>query len=115
MKYLVTMAAVAFLVLPVSTAAAQELDPVVEEIVGLWRLEFTTPDDVDREPLIAVGRIYDELVAYYVGEGALEMFDECFLRQFCRSWVRQSLLIKPQLPDAIKANGIFWAFFWHKH
>ena len=76
MKYLVTMAAVAFLVLPVSPAAAQELDPVVEEIVGLWRLEFTDPNDVDQEPLIAVGRIYDELVAWYVGQGALELFDE---------------------------------------
>lgn len=76
MKYLVSMSAVAFLVLPLSAVAAQELDPVVEEIVGLWKLEFTTPDDVDREPIIAIGRMYDKLVAWYVAEGSLEAFEK---------------------------------------
>ena len=68
MRSFLSMAA--FISLVGSAAAANltdaEVKSVNKEVVGAWKLEFTTPDDVARTPIVLVGRQHQELVAWYV-------------------------------------------------
>ena len=72
------MAVLALFALPV---AAADLDLVAKDIVGVWRLDFTTPDDVEMTPTVIVGRQHDELVAWYIGkEQKLQAFKNVRLK-----------------------------------
>jgi hypothetical protein len=53
---------------------ATQFESATKEIVGTWQLEFTTPDDVKRNPIVLVGRQYQELVAWYVEKDKPETF-----------------------------------------
>ena len=71
----------AVLALSASPLAAADLDLVAKDIVGVWRLDFTTPDDVEMTPTVIVGRQHDELVAWYIGkEQKLEAFKDVHLK-----------------------------------
>ena len=73
MKYLLAMAAVALFALPSDAATTKE-------IVGVWKLDFTTPDDVKRTPTILIGRQHQTLVAWYVEKDKPEAFKEVRLK-----------------------------------
>jgi hypothetical protein len=71
-----TCAFVALVACSVLPARAADLDAVAKDIVGGWRLEFTSPDQVKRTPTVIVGRQRDELVAWYVENDRPEAFKE---------------------------------------
>lgn len=77
MRVFLSMVASALLVLP---AGAGEVESAAKDIVGVWRLDFTAPDDVERTPTVIVGRQRDELVAWYVEEDKLEAFHDVCLK-----------------------------------
>ena len=54
--------------------AASEVESAAKQIVGAWKLEFTTPDEVKRTPMVLVGRQYQKLVAWYVEKDRPESF-----------------------------------------
>lgn len=73
MKTFVSIAACAVVALP---AAAADVDKAARKAVGAWQLEFTTPENDQRTPIVIVGRQRDELVAWYVAEAEPEEFSE---------------------------------------
>lgn len=73
MRTLCLIAVLAFVATPTRGA---ELDDAVKDIIGPWKLEFTTPDDVERAPMVVVGRQNDDLVAWYIEKGKPEAFKE---------------------------------------
>ena len=73
MKMFATLLLVTACALP---SQAADLDAVAKDIVGGWQLEFTSPDDVHRTPIVIVGRQLDELVAWYVENGQPEPFKD---------------------------------------
>jgi hypothetical protein len=89
MKYLLSLAAVAYLALTAN--AATDLDGAAKDIVGAWKLDFTTPDDVQRTPLVVVGRQHQELVAWYVENETPQAFQTVSLQDDALS-----LTIRPQ-------------------
>ena len=54
--------------------AASEVAEAAKDVVGAWRLEFTTPENETRKPIVLVGRQYEEFAAWYVEESAPESF-----------------------------------------
>lgn len=77
MRVFLSMVASALLVLP---AGAGEVESAAKDIVGVWRLDFTTPDDVQRTPTVIVGRQREELVAWYLEKDKLEAFQDVCLK-----------------------------------
>ncbi len=65
MKRIATLTLLACFVLPSLTLEA-DIKDTAKQIVGPWKLTMTTPDGESREPLILIGRQYDQLVAWYV-------------------------------------------------
>lgn len=57
--------------LPASAANVKEIAP---EVVGAWRLSFTTPDGVHRSPTVVVGRQGSELAAWYIDKDKPQAF-----------------------------------------
>jgi len=77
MKVFLCMMASALLAWP---AGAGELESAAADVVGVWRLDFTTPDDVKRTPTVIVGRQRQELVAWYLEKDKLEAFQDVRLQ-----------------------------------
>lgn len=78
MKLFSVMTVLALFALP---ANAADVDSAAKDIVGAWRLDFTTPDDVKMTPTVIVGRQHDELVAWYIGkENKIEAFKDVHLK-----------------------------------
>ena len=50
----------------VAAPRSSDVAESAKKIVGAWKLEFTTPDDVDRSPIVLVGREHQKFVAWYV-------------------------------------------------
>jgi len=76
MKSYLSFAVVAALTIPALGAkpTASEFEAAAKQIVGAWRLEFTTPDDVERTPMVLVGRQHDKLVAWYIEKDKPQSF-----------------------------------------
>ncbi|MHB8971594.1 MAG: hypothetical protein ACYC3X_18515 [Pirellulaceae bacterium] len=53
---------------------------VDQKIVGVWKLQFTTPDGVQRAPYVIVGRQYQTYVAWYIGDKQPEKFRDVQLK-----------------------------------
>lgn len=53
---------------------------VDRKIVGVWKLQFTTPDVVQRTPLVILGRQYKTYVAWYIGDKQPEKFRDVQLK-----------------------------------
>jgi len=77
MRVFLSLVASALLALP---AGAGELESAAKEIVGVWQLDFTTPDDVERTPTVIVGRQRQELVAWYLEKDNLQAFQDVRLK-----------------------------------
>lgn len=77
MRLFLSMAALALLALP---ASANELESAAKEMVGVWRLDFTTPDGERRTPTVIVGRQRQELVAWVVEKDKPEAFKDICLK-----------------------------------
>ena len=71
MNRIVTLTALACFASPalISRADTSDVDRLV---IGPWQLRMTTPDDQPREPVVLIGRQYDDYVAWYVGDDGLE-------------------------------------------
>lgn len=76
MKLFLTILAVGMLAMP---ARAASFDEAAREIVGVWKIEFTTPDGGFQEPYVVVGRQYREFVAWYVNGGERQAFSKVTL------------------------------------
>ena len=76
MRSYLSLVAVAALTIPAFAAnpTASKVDSAAKQIFGAWQLDFTTPDDVKRTPMVLVGRQYQELVAWYVEKDKPEAF-----------------------------------------
>jgi hypothetical protein len=76
MRSYLSIVAIAALTVPVVAAnpTATQVESAAKQIVGAWKLEFTTPDDVKRTPMVLVGRQHQELVAWYVEKDKPESF-----------------------------------------
>ncbi|MHB8864671.1 MAG: hypothetical protein ACYC6N_19875 [Pirellulaceae bacterium] len=79
MKRIVLMTALACFALPIVSVAADPGD-LDRQILGAWRLQFTAPDGVSRTPVVILGRQYDEYVAWYVGDGKPQPFQDVQLQ-----------------------------------
>lgn len=55
-------------------ASAADIQAIAPDVVGAWRLTFTTPDGVERTPTVVVGRQHEELVAWYIDKGEPQAF-----------------------------------------
>lgn len=77
MRVLCLFAVMAFLA---PAASGAELDDSIKDIVGVWRLDFTSPDDVHRTPVVVVGKQNDELVGWYVGKDNRQPFESIRLK-----------------------------------
>ncbi len=77
MRTLCLIAVLAFVAAP---ARGADVNDAVKSIVGPWKLEFTTPDDVERSPMIVVGRQNSDLVAWYIEDGERQEFKEVKLQ-----------------------------------
>lgn len=65
---------------PLGLALAEARDQLDEQILGAWQLEFTTPDGVERRPLMILGREYDRYVAWGVLDGQRQPFRSVEIR-----------------------------------
>lgn len=72
MKLLVSLG---LLLLGAASASAANENAIAPQVVGAWQLDVSTPDGVDRSPIIVVGRQHDELLAWYIDEGDPEAFE----------------------------------------
>ncbi len=80
MKRLVMMTiALACLALPAvaDEAGTKEVD---QQVLGAWRLAFTAPDGVHRNPVVVVGRQYKSYVAWYLADDVLQPFQNVQLQ-----------------------------------
>ena len=73
MKRIVLTTVLVCIALPAMVVRADSND-VDKQILGAWKLEFTTPDGVERTPLVLVGRQYDKYAAWHVGDNRIEPF-----------------------------------------
>ncbi len=71
MKRIATLTVLACITLPAVALQADTSD-IDKQIIGVWQLSMTTPEGENREPIVLVGRQYDEYVAWYVGNDGLE-------------------------------------------
>lgn len=54
----------------VSPATAADVEPSdIAEIVGVWKLDLTTPDGEKKTPIVIVGFQVDEFVAWHLADG----------------------------------------------
>ena len=76
MRSYLSFVAVVAIAMPVVAAkpTATPVESAAKQIVGAWKLEFTTPDNVERTPIVLVGRQHQELVAWYVDNEKPEAF-----------------------------------------
>jgi hypothetical protein len=51
-----------------------------KQILGVWQLQFTTPDGTAREPVVVLGKQYDQYVAWSIVNGQPEPFRSVELR-----------------------------------
>jgi len=79
MKRIVLTTALACVVLPAMTVMADSTD-VDKQMLGAWKLEFTTPDGVERTPVVLVGRQYTRYAAWHVSDDQLEPFTDVQLK-----------------------------------
>ena len=79
MKRLVVLMTVACLVMPAAVGKAGSND-VDQQIVGAWQLQCTTPDGVQRTPIVIVGRQYQKYVAWYIGDKEPQPFENVQLQ-----------------------------------
>jgi len=79
MKRLVVTTALACIALPAMAVRADSKD-VDKQILGAWKLEFTTPDGVERTPVVLVGRQYTKYAAWHVGDDQIEPFTDVQLK-----------------------------------
>lgn len=57
----------------VAKAAPSDVD---KQVLGPWKLQMTTPDGVDRDPTVIVGRQFEKYVAWYVDDDEPQRFKE---------------------------------------
>lgn len=50
------------------------------QILGVWQMQFTTPDGVARDPVVVLGKQYDQYVAWSIVNGQPEPFRSVELR-----------------------------------
>lgn len=76
MRSVLSIAVFVLLVGPAAAAdlTVEQVETAQKEIVGAWKLDFTTPDYVRRTPIVLVGRQFRELVAWYIEENEPEAF-----------------------------------------
>lgn len=76
MRSVLSIAAFMLLVAPVATAdlTSAQIDTATEEIIGPWKMDFTTPDGVQRTPMVVIGRQHRELVGWYIEKDEPEPF-----------------------------------------
>lgn len=60
--------------------ARAEANDVDRQILGAWKLQFTTPDGVQRTPVVIIGRQYQQYVAWYVADQQPEPFRDVQLK-----------------------------------
>ncbi len=79
MRLFLSMVALALLAVP---ANADEFDSAVKEVVGVWKLDFVTPEGDRLTPMVVVGRQHQELVAWVADEekGKLQAFEDVCLK-----------------------------------
>jgi hypothetical protein len=78
-----------------AVCAADERSEVDREILGVWQLKFTTPDGIVRDPVVIVGRQYEQYLAWQVVGGEAEPFKSARLKG-----EKLTLVIEPsQEPD----------------
>ena len=65
---------------PSSLLLAEQRSDTDKQILGVWQLQFTTPDGAAREPLVAVGKQYGQYVAWSMVNGQPEPFRSVELR-----------------------------------
>lgn len=70
------LAFVGLLLISALPASGANVKAIAPEIVGAWRLTFTTPDGVERTPTVVIGRQHDELAAWYIDKGEPEAFKD---------------------------------------
>ena len=61
-------------------ANAADVNSAAKDVIGAWRLEFTSPDGVKRTPTVVVGRQHNELVAWYIESAEPEPFKDVRLK-----------------------------------
>ena len=79
MKRIATWTLLACIALPVFTLQADNSD-TDKQIIGAWQLKMTTPEGETREPVVLVGRQYDDYLAWRVGEDGLEALENVQLK-----------------------------------
>ena len=67
-------------VVAATAVAGPDVKEAAKEIVGAWKLEYTTPDFERRTPMVIVGRQHEELVAWYLGGNGIENFTKVKLQ-----------------------------------
>ena len=77
MRLFLSMAALALTALP---ASADELESAAKEIVGVWKLDFVTPDGDRLTPMVVVGRQRQELIAWAAQKEELQAFEDVCLK-----------------------------------
>jgi hypothetical protein len=78
-----------------AVCAVDERRGVDQELLGVWQLKFTTPDGIVRDPVVIVGRQYQEYLAWQVVGGQAEPF-----KSARRRGEKLTLIIDPsQEPD----------------
>ncbi|MCA9189149.1 MAG: hypothetical protein R3E01_00145 [Pirellulaceae bacterium] len=84
MKYCLSLSLLLLLTLfapaiAVAETATADFVATTKQVIGAWKLDFTTPDDVHRTPIVIVGRQHDQLVAWYVENEQPESFKKVAL------------------------------------
>ena len=75
MKYLVSMVALASLMLPAIGANADS-GKIDKKILGAWKLQLTLPDGNQKDAFVLLGRQYDRYCAWRVSKEGLEPFQD---------------------------------------
>ncbi len=75
MRFLAVTTLLTLFVLP---AGAADQQPEIKDVVGLWQLEFTSPDEIQRKPTVVVGWNLDKFVAWYIEDGVAKGTPEAF-------------------------------------
>jgi hypothetical protein len=76
-RFVMGTALACFLMPALVKADSSDVD---RKIVGAWKLQFTTPDGVQRTPFVILGRQYSTYVAWYIGDKQPEKFRDVQLK-----------------------------------
>jgi len=79
MKRIVTLTVLTSIAMSASLLQADTRD-VDKQILGPWQLTMTTPDGQTREPVVLVGRQYEDYVAWYVADDQAEAMKDVQLK-----------------------------------